>query len=352
MGISPSLFISNFMFMKKLYLVLFVTMGCTGFSFGQTPSSEALYETAKGFMKTGDYDNAILVLNRAIAQEPNNKNMQKDLMFASYLKRDFAKAKEMGEVITKRLDADVQTYQMLGLTYKAIADYKEAEKLYKAGLKKFPNEGILYSDYGEMLADKTLEEAIKIWEKGLEADPNHSTNYYYIAKQYANRGETLWSILYGEIFLNLESFTARSTEIKNMMLDQYKKFFTTAVEGTYGIKKSNEFTKAVAEVLNAEQSQAAFGITPETLTAIRTRFILGWFDKYADRFPFRLFDHQRQLLQEGLFDAYNQWLFGPPANIASYQLWQKYHSDDYNNYLAFVRGRVFKIPEGQQYRVF
>lgn len=336
----------------KLYLILFLTMGCATISFGQAPSSETLYETAKGFMKTGDYDNAILVLNRAIAQEPNNKDMQKDLMFASYLKRDFAKAKEMGEVLTKRPDADVQTYQMLGLTYKAIADYKEAEKLYKAGLKKFPNEGILYSEYGEMLADKALEEAIKIWEKGLEADPNHSTNYYYVAKQYANRGETLWSILYGEIFLNLESFTARSTEIKNMMLDQYKKFFSIAVESTYSIKKSNDFTKAVADVLNAQQSQAAFGITPETLTAIRTRFILGWFDKYADRYPFRLFDHQRQLLQEGLFDAYNQWLFGPAANLASYQLWQKYHNEDYNSYLSFVRGRVFKIPEGQQYRVF
>lgn len=338
--------------MKKLFLFLVLAIGFATVSWAQTPDSEALHETAKGFMKNGDYDNAILVLNRALLADPANKEMQKDLLFASYLKRDFARAKEVGETLVKRPDADVQTFQMLGLTYKAIADYKEAEKLYKAGLKKFPNEGILYSEYGEMLAEKNPEDGLKLWEKGLEAAPNHSTNYYHVAKDYAQKGKIVWSILYGETFLNLESFTPRSTEMKNLLLDQYKKFFSTTVENTYSPKKLNEFTKAVADVLNAQQSQAAFGITPETLTAIRTRFILDWFDKYAERFPFRLFDHQRQLLQEGLFDAYNQWLFGPASNLASYQLWQKYHSQDYNDYLAFIRGRVFKIPEGQQYRIF
>jgi hypothetical protein len=161
----------------------------------------------------------------------------------------------------------------------------------------------------------------------------------------------LWSIIYAETFLNLESFTSRSTEIKNLLLEQYKKFFTSgSAEATTSIKKPNDFLQEVAKVLLEQQSQAAFGITPESLTAIRTRFILQWFDKDAERFPFRLFDHQRQLLQEGLFDAYNQWLFGPASNLAAYQLWQKYHPEDYNNYLSFVRGRVYKIPEGQQYK--
>lgn len=318
----------------------------------QAPDTKTLHETAQGFMRTGDYDNAILVLNRAIEKDPQNKELLKDLVFSSYLKRDFAKAKEVGEMLMKRPDADVQTYQMLGLTYKAIADYKEAEKLYKNGIKKFANEGIMFSEYGEMLAEKNPDESLKLFEKGIEADVNHSSNYYHVAKAYAQKGEILWSILYGETFLNLESFTNRSTEIKNLLLEQYKKFFSTQKENTYTEKKLNDFTKTVADILYDQQSQASFGITPESLTAIRTRFVLQWFDKKADQFPFRLFDHQRQLLQEGLFDAYNQWLFGPASNIASYQLWQKYHAEDYENYLAFVRGRVYKIPDGQQYRIF
>ncbi len=338
--------------MNKLLLAIAFLFCFYSKAYSQNPDTEALHETAKGFMKNGDYDNAILVLNRAIAQAPFNKEMQKDLLFASYLKRDFAKAKEVGEMLLKRTDVDVQLYHMLGLTYKAIADYKEADKLYKNGLKKFPGEGILYSEYGQLLADKDPEEALKLWEKGIEADVNHSSNYYYVAKSYAKNGEILWSILFSETFLNLESFTIRSTEIKNLLLDQYKKFYTTPVENTYNAKKANGFTRAVAGVLNEQQNQAAFGITPETLTAIRTRFILSWFDKNADLYPYRLFEHQRQLLQEGLFETYNQWLFAPAANLASYQLWQKYHTDEFNSYMDFVRGRVYKIPENQQYRTF
>ena len=101
-----------------------------------------------------------------------------------------------------------------------------------------------------------------------------------------------------------------------------------------------------------QQSQATLGITPETLTAIRTRFILDWYDKYADQFPFRLFDHQRQLLQEGYFESYNQWLFGAATNNEAYQKWQKDHAEEMAGFLNFIRLKIFKIPPGQQYRNF
>lgn len=336
----------------KRFTILLISLICTSaVCFGQTVDTKALHETARDFIKKGDFDNAILVLNRAITAEPDNKDLKKDLLYASYLKRDFAKAIDVGDQLIKRPDADVQTYQMLGLVYKAIAENKEAEKLYKNGLKKFANEGIMYSEYGELIAEKEPEAAMKLFEKGIEADANHSTNYYYMARGYAKQGDVLWSIIYAETFLNLESFTSRSTEIKNLLLEQYKRFFISGTaESTSSTRKPNEFLREVATVLSQQQSQAAFGITPESLTMIRTRFILQWFDKNAERFPFRLFDHQRQLLQEGLFDAYNQWLFGPASNLAAYQLWQKYHAEEYNNYLSFVRGRVYKIPEGQQYK--
>lgn len=337
--------------MKRCTILLISCICFSTVCFGQVIDANALHETARDFIKKGDFDNAILVLNKAITAEPDSKDLKKDLLYASYLKRDFAKAIEVGEQLIKRPDADVQTFQMLGLAYKAIADNKEAEKLYKYGLKKFANEGIMYSEYGELISEKEPEAAMKLFEKGIEADVNHSTNYYHMARWYAKQGNVLWSILYAETFLNLESFTNRSTEIKNLLLEQYKKFFISgATESTTSIKKPNDFLKEVDIVLLQQQSQAAFGITPESLTVIRTRFILQWFDKDAERFPFRLFDHQRQLLQEGLFDAYNQWLFGPASNLAAYQLWQKYHPEDYNNYLSFVRGRVYKIPEGQQYK--
>lgn len=337
--------------MKRYLVILLVCLTSVGKA--QTPDAATLRETAKTFLKQGDYGNAILVLNRLLEAQPDDLEASKDLLFTYYLKRDFAKALETGKPLIERTNADVQSYQMMGLVYKAIAENKEAEKLYKKGIGLFPEAGILYSEYGEMIADKEPANAIKLWEKGIEIEPNHSGNYYYASRHYAQSGNTLWSILYAEMFLNMESFTPRSTEIKNMLLDQYKKYFVSGyVAPPANGKKPNDltFTKAVAEILNMQQSQTGYGINPETLTAIRTRFILDWYNKYAARFPFRLFEHQKQLLQEGMFEAYNFWLFGPAANLKTYQTWSQYHQAELNEFLGFVRSKVFKVPSGQQYR--
>lgn len=348
--------------MKKFLFVFFVFT----FSFCWAQDVDTLRSTAKSFMQQGDYENAVLVLSKALQMQPNDLQITKDLMFTYYLKRDFAKALEIGKPLVARQDADVQSFQLLGLTYKAIAEDDEAEKLYKIGLKKFPNEGVLYSEYGELLSAKKIDAAQKLWGKGVEVDPNYSSNYYFLAKQFGQNGNSIWSILYAEMFLNMESFTARSTEMKNLLLDQYKKFFVSGYVPPKPLDKKDlpkkadkkslqtdkrfvQFTTAVAETLNKQQSQTSLGITPETLTVIRTRFILDWYNTYAATFPFRLFEQQKQLLQEGMFEAYNFWLFGPAANIKTYQTWQQYHKEELNTFLTFIRSKVFKIPEGQQY---
>ena len=99
-----------------------------------------------------------------------------------------------------------------------------------------------------------------------------------------------------------------------------------------------------------QSSLAGKGINTEVLTMIRTRFILDWYEKNAAKFPFRLFDYQQQLIREGMFDAYNQWLFGATENLAAYDNWIKTHAEEYNGFNAFQRSRVFKMPQGQHYQ--
>src|SRR5215213_10424139 len=144
----------------------------------QQDTVKTLHETARTFQRQGDYANAVLVLNRALQQQPNDLELLKDLAFSYYLQRDFVKAREVAKPLPERPDSDVQSFQILGLVYKAIEERKECEKLYKAGLKKFPNSGMLYNEYGEMLLTRRDQEAIKYWEKGIEVDPNFSGNYY------------------------------------------------------------------------------------------------------------------------------------------------------------------------------
>jgi Flp pilus assembly protein TadD len=61
-----------------------------------------LQETARALVQKGDYDNAVIVLERAKQQEPNNVEILKDLCFANYLKRDFSKAIEVGKELVEK----------------------------------------------------------------------------------------------------------------------------------------------------------------------------------------------------------------------------------------------------------
>jgi len=328
--------------------MVFLVMGIVASA--QPEDSKTLHETARTFMRSGDFDNAIIVLTRALQQDSKNLEMQKDLAMSYYLKRDYTKALEGVKSLMARDDADVVSYQIAGNVYKAIEEVKECEKIYKKGLKKFPKSGPLYSEYGELLWAAKDYSAINQWEDGIKADPAYSGNYYNAAQFYFYTKDKVWSIIYGEIFVNMESLSERGAAMRQFLLQLYKeKLFADADLFKDNEGNKSEFARAFLTVMNKQSSLASKGITTEVLTMIRTRFILDWYNNYASKYPYRLFDFQRQLLQQGMFEAYNQWLFGPSENLAAYDNWTKTHAEEYERFTNFQKSRVFRMPPGQYY---
>lgn len=314
----------------------------------QQEDAQKLHENAKVFMRQGDYANASLILSRALLQAPKDLGIAKDLAYNYYLQKEYDKALSAIQPFLDDNSADDQTYQIAGSVYQSSGQVKEAEKLYKKAIKAFPNSGGLYNDYGEMLLAKHDQGAIKQWEKGIEMDPSFGNNYYNASKFYYYTKEKVWCLMYGEIFINIESFTSRTAEIKDILLNGYKKLFADAnlLENT---KDAKPFEVAFLTCMNKQNNIVLRGINAETLTMIRTRFILDWNKSYADKFPFRLFDLQEQFLEEGLFPAYNQWIFGASQNLSAYQNWLGTHAAESNELNKFQQGRLFKIPAGQYY---
>jgi Tfp pilus assembly protein PilF len=331
---------------------LFISLLMAGSLLAQPDDAKTMHETARAFMRSGDFDNAILVLNRALLKDQNNLEMQKDLVMSYYLKRDFAKALDGVKELISRNDADVITFQIAGNVYKALEQVKDCEKMYRKALKKFPNSGPLYSEFGELLWSAKDFSAIKLWEQGIKADPAYSGNYYNAAQYYFYTKDKVWSLIYGEIFINMESLSERGAAMKQLLLQAYKeKIYIDADIMKDQEKNKSDFAKDFLETMAKQSSLTNKGINTEVLTMIRTRFILDWYADYAAKFPFRLFDYQRQLLQEGMFEAYNQWLFGIHENIAAYDNWTKLHPEEYKNFTAFQQSRVFRMPPGQYYQV-
>lgn len=332
-------------------LIVIIFLSITGIAASaQSTDIASLQQTARSLMRQGDYENAMKVVDKGLAEDPENFDLLKDKTFIAYLKRDFSSAIELGKQITARKDADVQSFQILGLAYKAIAEGKESEKMYKNALKKFPNSAVLYSEYGELLfLNNRKGDAIDQWEKGIAADANYSSNYYFAAKYYAETNRLIRSLLYAETFVNMESFTSRTSEIKQLLVADYQKVFSNPTAALEVSAKANSFEKTVAAEFGKLIGMMGDGVTPETLTAFHTRFTLNWFNGDSRMYPFRLFEHYRLLLQQGYFDAYNQWLIGAETDTGQYQAWIENHPEAVEAFQHYQKSVVYKIPDGQFY---
>lgn len=331
--------------MKKVFLL--VATAFIHFSLAAQDAAE-LHKNARAFMQQGDHANAIIVLNRAIALQPGNVEIGKDLALNYYYSKNYTKALDVLKPMIEKETADDQCYQIAGDAWQALEQPKEAEKIYRKGVKKVSPAGALYNELGSLLWSQGDVSAIKQWEKGIETDPAYPGNYYHAAKYYYLSTDRVWGLIYGEVFLNMDPQGAYAAEIKNLLLEGYKKLFTDANLEKHNPEKNN-FVAAFLSAMNKQSSVAAAGITAESLTMIRTRFILDWYPANAARFPHRLFDLQKQLLQDGLFDAYNQWIFASAQNLSAYQSWVNSHTKEYNELGRFQKNRVFKISAGQYY---
>jgi tetratricopeptide (TPR) repeat protein len=331
--------------MKKIFFILLVL----GFNYNyvQAQSVAELQSTAKTFMKQGDYTNAIVILNKCVEKEPKNTSVGKDLALSYFYSQNNIKALEIIKSVLESNDADDQCFLIAGNIYKYLEQPKESEKTFKKGVSKFPNSGPLYNELGEMQIANKDRDAIKNWEKGIKADPSYGKNYYNAARFYFFDKDFIWSTIYGEIFINMEPNNPKSAEIKRMLLDGYKLLFAENIAAKES--KKNDFEKAYLTCLKKQEQIISYGITTESIFMLRTRFILDWYNTNSNP-EYKLFDYQQQLLKNGLFGAYNQWVFGIAENVVAYQNWTKTNADEYKAFADFQKTRLFKMPLGQYYK--
>jgi tetratricopeptide (TPR) repeat protein len=334
--------------MKRIVLVLVLFIAINNKKVMAQTTAE-LQATAKAFMRQGDYGNAVLILNRCLAKEPANTSIGKDLALSYFYVQNNEMALEIIKPVLESKDADDQCFLITGNIYKQLNKPKESEKIFKKGIKMFPQSGSLYNELGEVqIAANNNKDAIKNWEKGIELDPSYSKNYYNAARFYFASNNNVWCILYGEIFVNMEPNNPKVAQLKKVIVESYKRLFTNITVAKNN-KSNKPFAKLYIEALEKQGIQADQGIDVESLSMIRSRFIIDWFGS-SNKPAFKLFEQQQLLLKEGLFEAYNQWLFAAAENETAYQNWVKTHSTESIAFSKFQKSRIFKIPSGQYYQ--
>jgi hypothetical protein len=144
--------------------------------------------------------------------------------------------------------------------------------------------------------------------------PAYSSNYYNATMYYARKNNWIRAALYGEIFLNLESYSKRTEEIKAQLLSVYNNLLAPDnLQQLKDAKTTSVFEKNVLEVLAKNTGRKKETSNIDDLVSVRTKFIVEWVSSKQKTYPFQLFSHQQYLLSQGLFGAYNYWLFSTEA---------------------------------------
>lgn len=207
------------MLMKQLIAILALLFLFTNNLYAQADTARAMEIASQGvaLVDEGKIDEGIAMYRKAMELLPNTFHFPYEIAYAEVMRKNYDKAIEILIPIVDREDATGRGYQLLGNCYDWIGDSAKANATYVKGIEQFPYNGPLRLEYGIMRGkENDFKGALQSWETGVMVAPLFPSNYYY-ASVYLDPGSHLWSSIYGELFLNLESNTKRSATISQLL---------------------------------------------------------------------------------------------------------------------------------------
>ncbi len=311
-----------------------------------TPELEQMYNQAREYLSQGNLPEAINTYKQAIILAPDQMVLYRDLAKAYCLSGNYSEAENTITPVIKTNQADDQSYEIMAECQTATGEKKKARATLQNGLTAFPNSGILYHEMGKIYEeDGAMSDALRSWLNGIHQDPGYHINYYEATRIYINSDKPVWALIYGEIFVNIERHTPRSDEVRAMLLRAYTNIFNSISNNEipkFGkAKKSepttNNFEETVRSTLLRLSPVISDGMTTENLTMLRARFLMEWFPKYATQYPFYLFTYQDNMIRNGYFEIYNEWLFGKAENAQTFDAWNKFHAGDIDKFESWAQ---------------
>lgn len=337
-------------------------------AFSQSGDKEKAYQMALEaieMMDNGKFDESIKILKECIKLDPDNFNYPYEIAYAHYAQQDYKGAIKLMEAQLKHPNATSQLYQLLGNAYDFLGKNEKALEYYDLGLKKFPDAGELYLEKGNIyMVKQDYNKAITFYEKGIEVDPSYPSNYYRATKLYLMSNDEVWGMLYGEIFMNLERNSKRTSEVSKLLYDTYKREITFTNDTSFSISFNGNMQVDVSSISNGE-FKLPFGMIYETnltlacvlqkyinlesLNSIRTRFLEIYFEgDQPKNYPNVLFDYQKTIQDAGHLEAYNKWLLMKGEEEA-FSKWAEENKEKWDAFVEWFLKNKISIDESHRF---
>lgn len=338
-------------------LLFFMSHATAQVSDWPSPEVEQMYDQAKDYLSKGGISQAIILFQQAIQLAPDVMVLHRDLAQSYNLQGNYTEAYQTVEPIINSNRADEQTYEIAAIALMGKGEHRKTKSILEKGIKIYSHSGLLYHQLGKYYEDRgDMEYALDSWLQGIEVDPAYHLNYYEAARTYATTDRLMWAVLYGEIFINMEQQTQRSMEVRKLLLNAYTGIFSKIGTGEvpkYGgytsVENETTFEDAVMQTFMQLAPVVSDGITIDNLTMLRARFVMDWMTNYNSKFPFSLFTYQDKMLRDGVYEAYNQWLWGKTENANQFEAWKRFHPEAIPSFENWIRNNKFYTTAGDFY---
>ncbi len=352
---------------KTFGLLLFIIIG--QIAYGQTDKEKALEkgQEAIKLMDNGKVDESIKLLEEAQKLDPERFDYPYELAYAHYLKEDY---KEVIKILEKNIDhknVNERLFQLLGNSYDVLGKTDKAFEAYDAGLKKFPNSGMIYLEKGNVYWGKEeYGKALPFYEKGIEVDPQFPSNYYRATLIYCGSTEEVWGMIYGEIFMNLERNSKRTSEISKMLFDTYKSEIKFTSDTSFSVSFSKNASINIDDLKDPSKIKLPFGvgvyeptlmmsmlneksIDINSLDRIRTSFVETYFKNGNDKkYPNILFEYQNKLLKAGHLEAYNHWIL-MKGDEDDFGIWHSSNTEKWDNFVKWFTDNGLVLDDSNKF---
>jgi tetratricopeptide (TPR) repeat protein len=358
--------------MKKIIVILGIVLFSMNLNSQPVKYQSALDSlTLEGVraINKGEFKRAIGLLDEAIEIDSSKWEIHYEKALAYYQIKEFDSVISILEPFIDNPNINDNFYQVLCSSYDIKKEYEKSKVLYDTALKKFPNSGKLYMEYAiHNFENENNLMAMALWQRGIEVDPGYENNYYWLSKYLYFTGEYAWTIMYGEVFMNMSHSALRLDDMSTYINEAYLSGLyhevdsnTTDVQFTnIKIISKNLYERdnlpfevgfdlvmkqAVEDLLPAEKSD----IKIDDLYKIRKHFIEIWYkDKWNKKFSNPLLDHHKKMIEEGHFEAYNYWLFNSVRKKESEE-WVKENKKKLEDFGSFMVKNQLRINKGNYF---
>ncbi len=228
---------------RRLLLLLFIFIPVVVvlmpyYSYG---ASEAFSEGMR-FMKTGEFDRAVEMLEKAVREEPQNLRALYQLGIAYYNMGDFEKAQRVWKRAADMLpDNDMMKKTLLDIAARAERHKVEAERkaFLERRIRRHPE---LLDESFELASlykkDREFDKAIDLYKKITTLHPDDPRGYKGLAELYYMEGRILWAERYYKRAFKHGSTDSevkeRLDEIGNYLKMLGEKGYEELVKGAHG----------------------------------------------------------------------------------------------------------------------